>query len=543
DRVDGISFKTADNIAHILGIAKNSPERISAFIKYTLTNAAYISGHTFLPKELLCEHIVSNLEITDDEAENAIVALSTEKDLYCDTVGGVTACYLSHFLTAESYVARRIYTLSQADQKYTLPTDEAQDIIDEIAKSEGIVLADEQKEAVYQALMNGCVVITGGPGTGKTTTINTIIRLMQYLKLNIVLAAPTGRAAKRMSEVTGLEAKTVHRLLGVVRNDDNAIPQFTRDEANPLSADVIIVDEASMLDINLTNSLLRAVKAGAKVIFVGDSDQLPAVGPGNVLGDIIESGAVPVIKLSHIFRQAQESLIVVNAHRINRGEAPVFKAENPDFFFIRRDSQSDAAATIADLYKNRLPFKYNINPINSIQVLSPSKKGSAGTQMLNALLQQEINPPDYMKTELASGKKIYRVGDKVMQIKNNYDLEWITDSGEEGSGIFNGDMGVIEKISLIDKVMDIVFDENKHVEYSFSYIDELDLAYAVTVHKSQGNEFPYVLIPICSFSPFLMFRNLLYTAVTRAKEMAIIVGDEKSILKMINNSERSKRYS
>ncbi len=543
DKVDGITFKTADNIAHILGLPKNSVERIKAFAKYSLMLGAYQSGHTYLPKKELREHIVYKLEVSEDEAENALTSLMLDEDVFVDTVSGEDVCYLMSLLNAEIYVAKRLCSISDADQKYTMAVDKARALIDEISKEDGVVLEERQRLAALSAVTDGCVVITGGPGTGKTTTLNTIIKLMKKMNLKIALAAPTGRAAKRISEVTGLEAKTIHRLLGVVRNDSELYLTFSKNEENPLSSDVVIVDEVSMLDINLMSALLRAVKPGAKLILVGDSDQLPSVGPGNVLRDIITSGVVNVIKLEYIFRQAQESLIVVNAHRINNGEMPIFKSENPNFFFMKRNDSNIVNATIADLYKNRLPSSYNINPINSIQVLSPSRKGTAGVNSLNEILQQEINPPDYMKAETNYGKTIFRVGDKVMQTKNNYDIEWIRDNGEEGTGIFNGDIGIIQKISAIDKELEIIFDDDKKVIYNFSDLEDLELAYAITVHKSQGNEFDYVIISVASFNQMLMFKNLLYTAVTRAKKMVILVGNEASIVKMITNNVKANRFS
>lgn len=543
DKVDGITFKTADNIAHILGLPKNSNERIKAFCKYTLMLAAYQSGHTYLPKQKLAEYIVEKLQVTEDEAENALTSLELEEDVFIDTISDESVCYLMSLLTAENYVAKRLCSLSEADQKYTMAVDKARALIDEISKEDGVILDDEQRLAALSAVTDGCVVITGGPGTGKTTTLNTIIKLMQKMNLKIALAAPTGRAAKRISEVTGLEAKTIHRLLGVVRNDSELYVTFSKNEENPLSSDVVIVDEVSMLDINLMSALLRAVKPGAKLILVGDADQLPSVGPGNVLKDIINSEAINVIKLEYIFRQAQESLIVVNAHRINNGEMPTFESDKPDFFFMKRNDPELVNATIADLYINRLPSTYNINPINSIQVLSPSRKGTAGVNSLNEILQQEINPPDYMKAQTNYGKTVFRVGDKVMQTKNNYDIEWIKDNGEEGMGIFNGDIGIIKKISSIDKILEIVFDDDKRVMYNFSDLEDLELAYAITVHKSQGNEFDYVIISVSSFNSMLMFKNLLYTAVTRAKRMVILVGNEKSIVKMITSTTKTNRYS
>ena len=387
------------------------------------------------------------------------------------------------------------------------------------------------------------MVITGGPGTGKTTTINTIIALLKGMKLNIALAAPTGRAAKRMGEVCAMEAMTIHRLLGVQRIEGENSHVFSHDEENPLSYDVIIIDEMSMIDISLMHSLLKAVKPGARVIMAGDADQLPSVGPGNVLKDIISSGVVPVIRLMRIFRQAQESLIVVNAHRINSGEMPDLERHDSNFFFLKRGSSELTLHTIVDLYKNRLPKSYDLNPIYDIQVLSPSKKGITGVVSLNNMIQKEMNPPELTKQEISYGKTVFRVGDKVMQTKNNYEITWLKDDGEEGSGIFNGDMGIIASISTTDKCMNIVFDDNKLVKYDFSGLDELELAYAITVHKSQGSEFPVVIMPLSSFAPMLMCRNLFYTAVTRAKKMVVLVGNVQAAEKMVANISERKRYT
>ncbi len=540
DKIDGISFKTSDNIAFVTGIAKNSIERIRAGIKYILSAAAYNSGHTFLPKTLLVEDAAYHLQITEEEAESGIASLMTDHSLYTEEIEKIQACYLSGFLSAENYIAKRLVSLSLAEQKFGMTDSQSEECIDEIEKNEGVELAYEQRNAVITALKCGCCVITGGPGTGKTTTINTIIKLMEKLRLSIALAAPTGRAAKRMSEVTGHEAKTIHRLLGVIADNENA---FTHDETNPLTADVIILDEVSMVDVPLMNAFLRAVKNGARVIFSGDSDQLPSVGPGNVLGDIISSGIIPVIRLERIFRQAEESLIVVNAHRINRGEMPELSAKNKDFFFLRRKDAEQTAKTITDLYKNRLPSSYHINPIASIQVLSPSKKGAAGTVMLNKAIQQAVNPPDILKVQYQYGQTVFRAGDKVMQIKNNYDIPWMRGNGEHGTGIFNGDMGIISDISTKDKMMTIIFDEDKEVEYQFSFLDELDLAYAVTVHKSQGSEFPIIVMPVCTFAPALMCKNLFYTAVTRAKTMVVLVGGEAAVERMVKETNMRHRYT
>lgn len=540
DKVDGISFKTADNIAYIMGVPKNSIERIRAGIKYILNSAAHLSGHTYLPKNVLVEDASYNLNIEADEVENAISSLMLEHDLYTDIIDGEEVCYLSFYISAEEYISRRLASLSVTEQKFGMNDDEAEEYIKELETEQNVELAYEQRNAVFTALKSSCIVLTGGPGTGKTTTINTIIHLMKSLKLSVALAAPTGRAAKRMSEVTGCEAKTIHRLLGVIPENEN---MFTHNEQNPLSADVIILDEVSMVDVNLMYSFLRAVKSGARVILSGDADQLPSVGAGNVLRDIIASEIIPVIRLEHIFRQAEESLIIVNAHKINKGEMPEIDAKNKDFFFLKRGSVEEVAATITDLYKNRLPTSYLVNPISAIQVLSPTKRGTVGTVQLNKYLQHAINPPGILKTEYTYGQTVFRVGDKVMQTKNNYDITWTRENGEVGTGIFNGDMGIISEISTKNKMMTIIFDDDKEVEYMFSYLDELDLAYAVTVHKSQGSEFPIVIIPTCTFAPALMCKNLLYTAVTRAKKMVILVGSSDSIIRMVSGNNMKKRYT
>lgn len=540
EHVDGISFKTADNIAFVMGVPKNSTERICAGIKYILSSAAYSSGHTYLPKNLLIEDAAYNLNVTEDEAENALSSLMLTHDIYIENVNGSEACCLAAFMSCEDYIARRLVSLAASEQKFGMPEEKVNLLVERIEKEENICLAPEQRNAVVTAVKSSCMVLTGGPGTGKTTAINTIIRLMDSLNLSIALAAPTGRAAKRMSEVTGREAKTIHRLLGVAADYEG---KFTHDETNPLKADVLILDEVSMVDVQLMSSFLKAVKTGARVIFSGDADQLPSVGAGNVLHDIINSGIIPVIQLERIFRQAEESLIVVNAHKINRGEMPELASKDRDFFFLRRKNAEETAKTIVDLYMNRLPKTYSLNPVSSIQILSPSKRGAAGTVMINKLLQSAVNPPSMLKNEYAYGQTVFRVGDKVMQIKNNYDIIWVREKGEQGTGIFNGDMGIISEISTKDKTMTIIFDEDKEVEYPFAYLDELDLSYAVTVHKSQGSEFPVVIIPMCRFAPALMCRNLLYTAVTRAKSMVILVGSEGAVMSMAMGNNMKERYT
>ncbi|MCH5210599.1 MAG: ATP-dependent RecD-like DNA helicase [Oscillospiraceae bacterium] len=542
DMVDGITFKTADTIAFNMGMPKNSIIRIRAGIKNILRTAAYTHGHVYLPKTVLLEHAVYTLKVEESEAEAAVSELIASKDIFLDNVEGTDAYYLYEYYEAEYYIARRLIAISQSKQKFTMTEDEAEMAIDALEEKTGLYLEGEQRNAVVTALSTGCMVLTGGPGTGKTTTINTIIKLLEDLKLSIALAAPTGRAAKRMSQVTGCEAKTIHRLLGTQRNSEG-YSVFSHNEEHPLSADVIILDEVSMIDISLMSSFLKAVKQGARIILSGDADQLPSVGPGNIIHDMIESNTIPVIQLNRIFRQAEESLIIVNAHKINRGEMPDLSVKSSDFFFLKRQTPQDSAYTVNDLFKNRLPKSYGVNPVSSIQVLSPTKKGLAGTVALNKLIQAHINPYDETRPQYVYGGTTFRVGDKVMQTKNNYDMIFSRENGEDGMGIFNGDMGIIESISVRDKYMNIIFDEDKNVEYPFTNLDELDLAYAITVHKSQGSEFPIVVMPVCSFAPMLMSRNLFYTAVTRARDMVVLVGSEKTVRNMTLNNQFKQRFT
>lgn len=542
DRVEGISFKTSDTIAFNMGLPKNSILRIKTGVKYILHNAAYTSGHTYLPKTVLIEHSAYSLKVEETEVESAIAELIANREIFPDNVENTDVYYLFPYYEAEYYVARRLASMANHVPKFTMSEEQTDEKIDAIEERGGVTLAAEQRNAVRTAVFSDCMVLTGGPGTGKTTTINTIIALLDEMKLSVSLAAPTGRAAKRLTQVTGCEAKTIHRLLGTQMSSEG-FHTFTHNEENPLKADVIILDEVSMIDISLMSSFLKAVKRGAKLILSGDADQLPSVGAGNVLRDIISSGVMPVIELNKIFRQAEESLIIVNAHRINRGEMPDLSQKTSDFFFLRRRTPEEAAFTVADLFENRLPKSYGVDPITSIQVLSPTKKGLAGTVNLNKLIQSHVNPYDELRPEHIYGSTTFRVGDKVMQIKNNYDMIYKRANGESGTGIFNGDMGIIESISERDKYITVVFDEDKSVDYPFSSLDELDLAYAITVHKSQGSEFPMVVMPICSFAPMLMNRNLFYTAVTRAKDMVVLVGSEKTVERMTKSDQFEERFT
>ena len=543
DKVNGISFKTADTIAYNMGIPKNSTSRICAGIKYILQTAAYSEGHTFLPRLVLIEHAVYTLTVLENEVENVLSELILQKDIFVDRVNNTDVYYLSPFYEAEYYIARRLCSLANTEQKFIMTALEAEKRIENYEKEQGISLAAEQKDAVITALSEGCMILTGGPGTGKTTVIRTILELLRELRLKVSLAAPTGRAAKRLSSVTGYEAKTIHRLLGTQQSSNGEFHTFTHNEQNPLSADVIIIDEVSMIDVSLMASFLHAIKHGARVIFSGDADQLPSVGPGNVLNDIIKSNSIPVIKLNKIFRQAEESLIIVNAHKVNRGNLPDIHIHSSDFFFLKRPNPESSAYTVIDLYMNRLPQSYGIEPINSIQVITPTKKGLTGTENLNRILQEHINPKSHNKCEHSYGKTIFREGDKVMQIRNNYDIEYSIKDGEHGMGIYNGDMGIIQSINSDDKYMIIIFDENKEVKYPFTFLDDIDLAYAITVHKSQGSEFPFVIMPVCSYTPQLTSRNLFYTAITRAKDMVVLVGSERVISNMVANNRQNDRFT
>ncbi len=542
DMVDGITFKTADAIAFNMGMPKNSTVRIKAGIKNILRSAAYTNGHVYLPKTVLIEHSAYTLRVEENEVEAAVAELIASRDIFQDNVENTDACYLYEYYEAEYYISRRLIAISNGAQKFKMTETQAEKAIDALEEKTGVYLESEQRGAVVTALSAGCMVLTGGPGTGKTTTINTIIKLLDEMKLSIALAAPTGRAAKRLSQVTGCEAKTIHRLLGTQRSSAG-YSVFTHNEENPLSADVIILDEVSMIDVSLMSSFLKAVKRGARLILSGDADQLPSVGPGNIVHDIIESATIPVIQLNRIFRQAEESLIIVNAHRINRGEMPDLSVRSSDFFFLKRQTPEESAYTVKDLFQTRLPKSYGVDPITSIQVLSPTKKGLAGTVALNKLLQSHINPYDERRPQYVYGSVTFRVGDKVMQTKNNYDMIYTRADGEDGTGIFNGDMGIIENISARDKYMTVIFDEDKVVEYPFANLDELDLAYAITVHKSQGSEFPIVVMPVCSFAPMLMSRNLFYTAVTRARDMVVLVGSEKTVRNMTLNNQFKQRFT
>ena len=484
EKIRGISFKSCDQIAENLGVAPNDVNRIKAGIKYILLNYAITGGHTYLPREELVKITVDYLKVSELEIENAIVTLLMEKGLLNAHFDDSEAIYLNIFLESERKIASKIRELMDGSGKKK----NVERYIGELEKEFGVTLHENQRTAVIEAVNSGVLVITGGPGTGKTTIIKFIIRLFKEMGLSVSLTAPTGRAAKRMTSLTGKEAKTVHRLLEIGYGGDDFLKEFTRNEDLPLDYDAVILDEASMLDTLLASSLFSALKKGTKLILVGDSDQLPPVGAGNVLKDIIESGVVPTVKLKNVFRQAKESMIVVNAHKINAGEYPIYNEKGKDFYFVASSGGTEGIAeTISELVSKRLPKAYGLDPLSDIQVLTPMKKTAAGVFDLNVRLQNELNPKSKEKNEKSYLNRIYREGDKVMQVKNNYDIVWqkIDNEKVEGTGIFNGDMGVISEVNK--NSVTVIFDEDKKVIYEGSDLEDLDHAYAVTVHKSQGS--------------------------------------------------------
>ena len=532
----GMGFERADAIASALPEPPDRAYRVSAgivhVVKYNLNN-----GHTCVPRKKLIAPSSGLLEADEDTIEAAIDALVESGRLISQMMNGKEFLFLPQIYSAEKLAAQRILVMTKFPPAGRMTVEED---IEKIEKEENIHYESKQREAILTAANKGILILTGGPGTGKTTALNGILKLFELDGIDVALTAPTGRAAKRMSEITGKEAKTIHRLLEV-EWDKHDRPYFSRNARNPISAGAVIVDELSMVDISLFASLLDALPLGCRLIMVGDSDQLPAVGAGSVLHDLILSGVLPVVELKEVFRQAMQSRIVTNAHKIVSGQMPELHDKNNDFFFMKRNSAYDTAATVAELCTVRLPKAYSYSPINDIQVLCPSRKGETGTVSLNKRLQAVINPPSPEKKELQSGSRIFREGDKVMQIKNNYNIIWTKDS-EEGTGVFNGDIGTVKKIDKANGCLAVWFDDKEAV-YSTDNLQELEHAYAITVHKSQGNEFNAVVIPVMGVVPQLCYRNLLYTAVTRAKKLMVMVGSEKQIRDMVENNTRSKRYS
>jgi len=538
----GVGFRTADSVAQSLGVRVDDENRIRAGVLHTLTYAAFSGGHTFLPRAGLVSAAAKLLGVSELATENAVVSLLAEGSLVSDYVEETEGIFLPVLYQAERRLGRKLQAFCEQKVK-KISVQAIQNEIAELEEETGIKLAKRQKEAVQTALSSGFSIITGGPGTGKTTTVRFLIAAFKKQKKKIALCAPTGRAAKRMSQLSGQEAKTVHRLLEAgFSNDDELFRDYTKNEEDPLDEEVIIMDEASMADVLLLQALTDAIKPGASLILVGDSDQLPSVGAGNALKDVISSQKVPVVRLDTVFRQAEESLIVQNAHRINGGLEPIYNQKDKDFFFVGARDAEDLVERLSDLVCNRLPKAYGFDPKTDIQVISPMKKSTAGVNQLNAVLQQALNPPQKAKREHVTALRVFREGDKVMQVKNNYDLPWEAVSGNaEGVGVYNGDIGLIESIE--PDCITVIFDGERKVEYKPSMLEELSLAYAVTVHKSQGSEFPAVVMPVFHGVPQLMTRNLIYTAVTRAMRLVVLVGQKSAVQKMIENDFEEKRYS
>ena len=544
--ISGVGFRLADEIATKMGILTDSDYRIKAGLQHMLVQASQ-NGHMFLPKDVLVEKTLELLGIEVEKIDQQIMDLAIEKKIVVKTREGKDYVYSSRLYYTELNSARMLLDLNIP---YTILQDEIERRLESFQKQYKIQLEEMQRLAVIEAARNGVLVITGGPGTGKTTTINALIKFFESEGMEILLAAPTGRAAKRMSETTGYEAQTIHRLLeisGGMSDDDKGGSHFERDESNPLETDVIIIDEMSMVDMSLMCSLLKAVVVGTRLILVGDVNQLPSVGPGNVLRDIIASEAFPVVKLSKIFRQAAESDIIVNAHKINRGEPIVLDNKSKDFFLLKRDQSNVIINVMLQLILQKMPKYVDATPYD-IQVLTPMRKGELGVERLNQVLQQYLNPAAKDKAEKETNHGLFREGDKVMQIKNNYQIEWEVRNSRgfllnSGTGVFNGDCGIIREINLFAEHVVVEFEEGKTVQYGFAMLDELELAYAVTIHKSQGSEYPAVVLPLLSGPRMLFNRNLLYTAVTRAKKCVTIVGKQETVEQMIRNESDLKRYS
>ncbi|MGN0986716.1 MAG: ATP-dependent RecD-like DNA helicase, partial [Otoolea sp.] len=559
DDIQGIGFKMADEIAQRVGIFTDSDFRIRSGIFYTLLQSV-TNGHTYLPQEELLRGASELLGVDTDVMEKYLMDLQMEKKIVVKInedqkpVNGETPSEPSRHIYAAQYYYTELNTarmLHDLNIRGTEPEAEIRRKLERICEEEEIEPDELQIQAVVEAVNSGLLIITGGPGTGKTTTINTIIRYFEQEEMEILLAAPTGRAAKRMTEATGYEARTIHRLLeltGVPSDDsDTSGMHFERNEENPLDADAIIIDETSMVDIHLMHALLRAVMPGTRLILVGDVNQLPSVGPGNVLRDLIDSGSYTVVRLTHIFRQAAESDIIVNAHKINAGDQIPLGKRSQDFLFIRREHPDAIISAMITLVREKLPGYVHADPFD-IQIMTPMRKGALGVERLNTILQEYLNPKSPSKPEKEAGGCIYRVGDKVMQIKNNYQIEWEVRNRygipvESGTGVFNGDIGRIREINQFAEEVTVEFDEGKMVEYSFRQLEELELAYAITIHKSQGSEYPAVVIPVHSGPRMLMTRNLIYTAVTRARSCVCLVGLPEKFQFMVDNEVEQRRYT
>ncbi len=538
--IDGFTFEAADAIAMENGYAKEGSERIYGATVQVLKRAAEIGGHACLPVKTVITEVSELLKIDTrivGEHEKEF-ALSGEIGYLHHAEGSLL--YLPEFLAIERGIAQMLHTLNRRCIRYDFS--DMEPMVRRVEMESGLSFAEEQRKAIFEAANSGVMIITGGPGTGKTTIIKALIRIYGSMGCEVALAAPTGRAAKRMAESTAHDAKTIHRLLEVeYRDEEGNGTVFVRNERNMLEEDIVIVDEVSMLDMFLLHSLLRAIRPGARLVLIGDCDQLPSVGAGNVLRDLLACGSFNTVRLTHIFRQDNESLIVTNAHRINQGEVPVLDRHDMDFFFMRRNAVQSLLDTLLDVCVNRLPKSYGASAFDRIQIITPTRRGPAGTETLNRFLQERLNPAASDKPEKRYGDVVFREGDKVMQVRNNYDLSWL-EHGKERFGIYNGDIGIVRRIVENKAHMVIDFD-GREVTYAFDLLEDLEHAYAITVHKSQGSEYPIVLMPMMDFPPMLMTRNLLYTAVTRAKDMVILIGREEALLQMVENAQESVRYT
>ncbi len=537
DDVEGVGFLTADRIALSLGMPVDGAFRMRAGLKHVLTEAAVGSGHTWLPRRELLGRASQLLRVHPDVMAETLRALLLSRELVSDGIDEEDCVFLPAFFRAESEIARLLLSLMSASQ--IMMPGEAKRRIEQFEREDGIAFSREQRQAALQAVESGVLVITGGPGTGKTTLINCILSLLSGSG-EVLLAAPTGRAAKRMTEATGREAKTLHRLLEY--GGDEGV--FQKNEENPLDCACVIVDEMSMVDIFLMRSLLRALQPGTRLLLVGDADQLPSVGAGNVLGDILKSHVIPSVRLSQIFRQEGQSLIVQNAHSINHGDLPVLNRRDSDFFFERQSLAEDAARAIVTLCQTRLPkYLETADGVRAIQVLSPTKKGACGVLAINRLLQAALNPEKPGQAAITYGDTTFRKGDKVMHVKNNYQLEWQTLDGVDGQGVFNGDVGFVCEIDASDRTVTVLYDDERKVIYEYQQLEELELAYCLSVHKSQGSEFQAVVLPVVGGPPMLLTRNLFYTALTRARRLVVLVGREEAIAAMVHNDHIDKRYT
>ena len=531
-------FGAVDRFAIELGVAGDDPRRLEAGVLFEL-NYNLSAGHSFLPQDKLIAATAKLLFVEAELVQQAVERLLQAERLVRCTLAGIVVVYLPQLYEAETYCTRRLLEFASLEFPEPRGLDKK---VGQVAQESGIDYSAEQEQAIRRAATSGLLMITGGPGTGKTTILNGILSLLGQMQLRCVLAAPTGRAAKRLTEVTGEEASTIHRLLEASVDPHTGKMVFVRDAGNPIQADAVIVDEMSMVDVQLLYSLLQAIPQGKRLILVGDPDQLPPVGPGFPFSDMLRAGVLPGVRLVEIFRQAQKSLIVMNAHRVNQGQMPELKVTSSDFFFLRRQTEEQLTSTIRDLCTTRLPKNMGIPP-EQIQVLCPTRKGGVGTIALNQLLQQALNPASPEKKEHQSGQFLFREGDRVMQIRNNYDILWKKlDGSAVGTGIFNGDMGVITSIDSNQETMTIVFDD-RQAQYDFTQLNELEPSYAVTVHKSQGSEYRAVILTAWNASAYLLSRSILYTAITRARELLILVGREDIVAAMTENAKRSRRYS